>query len=420
MDTVRRDHCSVYDYHKNTTPNLSLISEQGTVFDQAYSPTSTTGPSHATIFTALFPISHQVIKNGIRLSEKYTTIADILSAYDYQTAAIIGSFVLDSKFGYNKGFKYYDDDFKISESMLHVKSWEGFNVEGPFDRRANFITERTIHWLRDIRKPENPFFLFVHYFDPHFPYLPPDPFFSKLAPLKNNPSKLETIIGYYDGEIAFTDHEIGNLLEALKQMNLEEDTLVVITSDHGEGLMEHNHLEHGVNIYEEAVRVPLLFRWPNHIKEGQVISYPVSLISLAPTILELIGINIKEFSFQGKSLADCLIGDSDLNDSNPIYLFRRHYIEGIVQKTWVKGVKLGIRIGDWKYIEGDEEKSKELFNLKSDPQELTNLLTINQKKASELSSLLTKWKVAYSRVDTINSKIPEEDLKRLKTLGYVE
>jgi arylsulfatase A-like enzyme len=237
MDTVRRDRCSVYGYKRDTTPNLSMFAEQGASFDLAYAPMSTTGPSHATMFTSLYPIAHGVVKNGLKLSQEHDTVAKHLNTHGYQTAAVVGSFVLDSKFGYAQGFSSYDDDFELAKSTAPKSHWKGPRLDKGFDRRADDTTQRAIDWLKKQRRSTHSFLLFVHYFDPHDPYVPPEPFLSQFAPDKKHPTRLENEIGWYNGEIAFTDHEIGKLLEVLKQMGAEEDTLVVITSDHGEGLM---------------------------------------------------------------------------------------------------------------------------------------------------------------------------------------
>jgi arylsulfatase A-like enzyme len=283
--------------------------------------------------------------------------------------------------------------------------------------------------------------LFLHYFDPHDPYDPPEPFKSQFLSQKNEPSYLEKLISkiqrklqrnqpvdlekissLYDGEVAFTDQEIGKVFEVLKYLGLEEDTLVVLTSDHGEGLGQHNHLRHSINIYEEAVRVPLLFRWPNHIPKGLELSAPVEGVDIMPTILDLIGVNLKSLSLHGQSMAPVLRGGSEIDKDRPVYLYREYYTgryRGLYKKTFLKGEKFALRKGKWKYIEGMEENSKELFDLSSDPQELENIDTKFPDKASELSAQLKNWVEKYTKKGLKQENIPEEDLERLKALGYV-
>jgi len=419
IDTTRSDHCSACGYRRDTTPNLRPFAKQGTSFTTAYSPSATTGPSHATMLTALYPMEHRVLKNGLKLSQEYPTIAHYLKAQGYQTAAVVSSFVLDSKFGYAQGFSFFDDHIEPAASSITKETWKGHKVKGGYDQRANYTTRKAIAWLKKQRDPSHPFFLFLHYWDPHSPYNPPEPFSSQFAQAKRWDG-LYRVIALYDAEIAFTDYEIGKLLTALKQMKLEKDTLLVITSDHGEGLMQRGHMGHGIHLYEEAVRVPLIFHWPNHIPQGRTITAPVGLISLAPTILDLIGINPGAGPFQRQSLAAAIRGQTSLDPTQPVYLYRSHYEGTQVKQFWIEGEKFGVRIGKWKYIEGKEENTKELFDLTADPTEHKNLYAAAPKLTAKLASLLEEWRQAHIKTDAPPDKISEEDLAPLKTLGYVE
>lgn len=419
IDTARSDHCSACGYRRDTTPNLRPFAKQGTSFATAYSPSATTAPSHATMFTALYPMEHRVLKNGLKLSQEYNTIAEYLKAQGYQTAAVVSSFVLNAKFGYAQGFSFFDDDIELEASSTYKETYEGHKVKGGYDQRANYTTPKVINWLKKKRNPTRPFFLFVHYWDPHWPYIPPEPFASQFE-RKNPPHLLYTTIDRYDGEIAFADYEIEKLLTALKKMKLEKHTLVVITSDHGEGLMQHAHMGHGIHLYEEAVRVPLIFRWPNHIPKGRTLTAPVGLITLAPTILDLIGIKPGDGPFRRQSLAAALRGQTPLDPTQPVFLYRAHYKGTQVRHFWIEGEKFGVRIGKWKYIEGKEENTKELFDLTADPTERKNLYAAAPKLTAKLASLLEEWRQAHIKTDAPPSKISEEDLAPLKALGYVE
>ena len=207
---------------------------------------------------------------------------------------------------------------------------------------------------------------------------------------------------------------------------MRKNTLVLVTSDHGEGLGQHDHLGHSINIYEEAVRVPLLFRWPDRIGKGCVFSAPVEQVDIAPTILDLIGVKADGFSFQGRSLAAALRGDDDasLDGDRPVYLYREYYENRPMKlhsgkQVLLKGGKSGIRAGKWKYIEGKEEKTRELFDLEADPQEQVNLTSTHPQKAAELASQLEAWEQTHRRKESLKDTISEKDLERLKALGYV-
>lgn len=418
MDTTRADHCSVHGYEVDTTPNLSRFAEQGARFDLAYSPTSTTGPTHASIFTGLYPLTHRVLKNGLPLDTEFTTLAELLRDEQYQTAAVLGSFALSARFGYGQGFEFYDEEFSRETSSYALRQWEGHAVPGGFDRRADETTRNAVRWLRESRSPQRPFFLFVHYFDPHDPYSPPESY-RRRSPLLNRPfaSQRELVLAHYDAEIAFTDAAIGRLLSELEQLGLSENTVVVLAGDHGEGLMDHDYMHHGAQIYEESVRVPLLMRWPGKISP-MVVAAPVELVDLAPTLFELIG-RRAGVAFHGRSLAGALRGGKALDADRPVYLYRRHYAGSRLGSLFAVGHKYGLRAGRWKYIEGPEEGTRELFDLVRDPDEQVNLFNVDTERAEEMARRLDRWRRSYES-DAPVPGIPTEDLEKLESLGYTE
>jgi arylsulfatase A-like enzyme len=236
---------------------------------------------------------------------------------------------------------------------------------------------------------------------------------------------LEKLILQYDGEVAYTDYQIGKLINAIQTMDLIDNTLIIITADHGEGLGQHGFLLHTFYVYEEAVRVPLLFFWPGHIIEGQVFDTPVSHVDIMPTILDLVGIEEDDSSFHGQSLAASLRGKSKLAKNRAIYLHRRYFAESYAptpfgEPIYVNGDKFGIRTGNWKYIESKKEDLLELFDLENDPNELRNLYDAYPKKAIELASKLKKWRQSYTKIEAVERDVSEDDLLKLKALGYTD
>jgi arylsulfatase A-like enzyme len=418
IDTLRDDHCSVSGYELQTTPTLEALARDGARMELSYAPTATTGPTHASILTSLYPIAHGVLKNGMSLDEGFPTLAETLSASGYRTAGVVSSFVLDAKFGYGQGFDVFEDDFEPATATITRNMFQGVPVDGAFDRPADRTTEEAVYLLKQFVRGDEPFFLFVHYFDPHAPYVPPEPFAS-LHPSGSADDALAQKIRAYDGEISFSDREIGKLLQVLEESDLERDTLVVVTADHGEGLMQRGHMHHGVHIYEEAVRVPLLFRWPGKIEAGRTLGEPVELIDLMPTILELVGVEPGD-AFHGRSLAGALAGGESLDPQRSVFLHRRHYEPRRIGDIAVAGEKFGIRVGPWKYIVGEEEGTRELFNLQEDPGELVNVCERFPAVADELQEKLAAWKEAFGREDGGLETLSPEDLERLKALGYVE
>jgi arylsulfatase A-like enzyme len=372
LDTLRNDHCSLSGYARETTPALDELARGGTRFALAYAPTATTGPSHATLFTSRFPITHGVVKNGMALGPDFLTLAETLQGAGYRTAAVVSSFVLDAKFGFDQGFESYDDSFDPRFVTIKRTEFDGHSVDGAFDQRGNETTRKATAELARLAEAGAPFFLFVHYFDPHAPWVPPPEWPARLGPAPPGPPADPALIDAYDGEIAFTDSELGKLLAAIVASGLAADTLVVVTADHGEGLMQHGHMNHGVNIYEEAVRVPLVFHLPGRIEAGHVVHEPVELLDVAPTILALAGVTPREAP-DGRSLAGPLTEGGRLDAEHPVFLHRRYYDPTTMDGRPVAGEKFGVRVGPWKYIEGPDEGTRELYNLADDPGETTNV-----------------------------------------------
>lgn len=428
IDTLRADHCSVNGYERDTTPNLRKLAEQGTRFATAYSPTSTTAPSHATLFTGLSPITHGVVKNGIELGADFTTLAELLRDDGYQTAAVAGSFAMAGKFGFAQGFDSYDDEFSEEGSTYDLERWQGHAVGQGFDRRATETTEIAVDWLRENRETNRPFLLFVHYFDPHDPYDAPAEFEERLAvktpeflPTEWRERRLFDTVAKYDAEILYTDFEIGNLLDALGELKLDEDTVVIVTSDHGEGLMDHGWLLHGTHIYEEQVRVPMIVRWPERVAAGKTISEPVEMIDVLPTLLGFIGRYRAAEELPGRDLGAALLSEQakPLGAGHPIHLFRQHFREGMHPKLPLKGVQHGLREGRWKVIVAPEEGTRELYDLKDDPAETTDLAEDNPLTLEILADKIDAWVERFGVAGDIGPR-DEEDVERLRALGYVD
>jgi arylsulfatase A-like enzyme len=425
LDTVRADHLSAYGYARETSPQLAKLAAEGVRFATSYAAASTTLPSHVSLFTGAAPITHGVVKNGQRLAAGSNTLATRMRAAGAQTAAIVSSFVLDRRFGLDQGFDHYEDDFTREGSSYTAEEWRGFQTGGAFDRRANLTTDRAIRWLEETRDPARPFFLFVHYFDPHDPYVPPEPWKSRFATTGAEKSLAEALtkraqIDAYDGEIAFTDDELGRLLAHLAALGLDRDTLVVVTADHGEGLGQHGVIGHIVNIYEEAVQVPLFVRWPGRLAAGRVVEEPVESVDVLPTVLELLGLPHDDAG-RGRSLAGALLRDEALDPEHPVFTHRRPYDEPIVASgARVQGQLFGVRQGTYKWIEGTADGTRELFDLANDPHETLNLAAREPERAAALSKEIAAFRIAHARSTSGDGTVAPEDRERLRALGYAD
>jgi len=416
LDTTRADRLSSYGHPRETSPRLSEFAAGGARVELAFAPAATTAPSHASLFTSRYPIAHRVLKNGVPLPEAEQTLAELLRARGYQTAAFVSSFVLDARFGLAQGFDLWDAELSPRGAGMQ---WEGRVVEGGFDRRADATTARALRWLSDRRDPARPFFLFVHYFDPHDPYDPPEPFASRFAGESAAHASSSRELNLYDGELAYTDAALGALLDALDASGLRGDTLAIVFGDHGEGLYDHGHMAHGLHVYDEAVRVPLVLRFPGRIPAGRVLAGPASLLDVLPTALELLGIERPE-GLAGLSLAPALRGEAELDPERPIFLYRRHY-DGATAfgDLTPRGDKLAIRRGQWKYIEGGEQPSRELYDLLADPRERNDVHAELPSRAAELAAELHAWRDAHAAADAQPAReLSDEEKAGLGALGY--
>lgn len=419
IDTLRADHCSAYGYAHPTTPFLEKLAAQGALVESAYAPMPTTGPSHATMMTGLYPATHGVVKNGYVLGAAHATLAETFAGAGYATAAFVSSFPMASKFGLAQGFVSYDDAFGPPRAK-DPRQWDGAAVTTAFDRTADATAARVTSWLAETRPRDRPFFLFVHLFDPHGPYDPPDGHRLAVRPAgASRPGNHDAReIWKYDGEVHFSDWGLGQIQGALERARLADQTLLVLVGDHGEGLGQHGHWEHGLLVYEEAIRVPLVVRWPGRVPAGLRVPGPVPLVDLRPTLLELALGPGQAGRIQGVSQARVLTGAARADPDRPIFASRRFYEPEKAAAYKIAGDKHAVRVGAWKYLEAPEERSRELFELGSDPGELTNRVEAQPEKARALQALLGEWQRAQTGAP--RQAVAAEDIERLRALGYVQ
>jgi choline-sulfatase len=415
LDTLRADHASCCGYFRATTPRLERLAAEGTLFCHAYCAVPTCAPSHASILTGQYALTHGVVRNGNILKPGQVTLAERLRRAGYATAAIVAAFPLNSRFGLGQGFDLYDDKLPPESASFPISTFEGLTVSGGFDRRADATAERAVAWLERERPRDKPFFLWVHLFDAHAPYNPPPPHDRLFTVAVGAPAE-ERSIAAYDGEVHFADEHLGHLLDALEAEGLAARTIVVAVSDHGEGLGQHDFEQHGLLLYEEAVRVPVVFRWPGRVRPERNVAAPISLVDLAPTLLDLASVPAQAPAMAGRSLSRVLRGEEQPDLARPIFLQRRDYEPGSNDAPKVKGPQYGVRIGDYKLIDAPEEGVTELYDLAADPGELHNVAAEHPERTTRLGALLADWArlaAAFSRPD-----LSAEDIARLHALDY--
>jgi len=434
IDTLRADHLSCYGNTTIRTPHIDRLASQGILFANHFSQSSITNPSHASIFTSLYPKNHGLYGNYPKLDNAVTTLAEILRENDYKTVAAVSAFHLNSDYsGFGQGF----DDY--------------YNVEPPADhkgnkfihltRRARRTSNKVFEWLE--RNHRKRFFMWVHYFDPHNPYSPPRPFNRKYY--KGNPTDpenhsmdeavypknwtnppywlenvtdIEYVKGLYKGEVTYTDSEVGKLLKYLKGLDLEENTLVILTSDHGENLGEHKMYFDHWGLHKTVLHVPLIMRHPRLLPTKRRVKSHNMSIDILPTTLELLDIGFKTSDYDGQSLCPLFGG----NESNEV--------ERFVYSEHMKEIAVSMRNSKWAIIKDLKtekytslytfEKGKvELYDLENDPGELQDIAKKSE-LVGEFEQKINTW-LKDRRPIRATIKAPEvsKDTKeKLRALGY--
>jgi arylsulfatase A-like enzyme/tetratricopeptide (TPR) repeat protein len=397
MDTTRADRIPVYGYRRIKTPFLDSIAENGIMFKQCITPSALTLPSHSSMMTGLYPTYHGVRVNGNNaLSGVHHTLAELFAQQGYKCGAFVAAFVLDGRWGLKQGFHHYDDQFDL-------KKYKKLDL-GHVQRPANEVVDAALNWL-DTKK-EDHFFTWIHLYDPHTPYEPPEPYRS----LYQNGE----LSGLYDGEIAFTDSQIGRCLQWLEQNNLDKNTIVIVMGDHGEALGEHGELTHGYFLYEYAVHVPFLLRTPfRHLKNMRV-RPQVRTIDIYPTLLEMAGIPVPQEN-QGRSLLPLILGDENNGNNKENYAYSESMTPSI-QYGW--SPLYSIRDSRYKYVDAPRP---EFYDLVNDPKELNNLVRQYPGRVKRYKSALTRImdETGTGAPEPETANLDQETLRRLATLGYV-
>ncbi len=387
LDTFRADHVGSYGSKLGTTSAIDSVAARGIRFQNAESAVPLTLPSHATILSGVLPLHHGLRNNGSgTFPEQRPTLATLLAANGYRTGAFVGAFVLDHRFGLNRGFSLYDDEIPRDPTL-------GDHLEA--ERRGDHVVDRALTWLA--ADDGRPFFAWVHLYDAHMPYAPPEPFLSRYA------------ASPYDGEIAFVDQQVRRLLAALDQRGDRERTIIVIAGDHGEALGEHGELTHGLLLYEATLRVPLIISAPGILKPA-VVNTPVSLVDVAPTIAGLMRLPFATAPpLDGRDLSASL----------------RERIEPAVADIYAEteyptlfswSALTALRRGNHKLISSPEP---ELYDLSRDPHESRNILTEERRVMRSLQEAI-RTLVATTDTSARPATAPDaEAMAKLASLGYL-
>ena len=401
IDTLRVDRVGAFGGPSGLTPNLDRLASEGLRLTRAYSAAPLTLPSHASIMTATSPPVHGVRNNSLfRLGEKLPTLATVLKSDGYRTGAFVGAFVLDARFGLNRGFDVYDDRYGEKPT--------GDPADGA-ERRAEDVIKPATAWINQqsnpqsatrnpqsaIRNPQSPWFAWVHLYDPHEPYRAPEPYASQHEP--------------YDAEVAYTDAMVGKLLADLRAAGQLDRTLVIVAADHGESLGEHGERTHGVFVYDVTMRVPWIV-WAGARVVSEASDALVRLIDLAPTALDLVGVAAPP-EFEGRSVIPVVTRLRD--ETAPAYL---EAMDANLTRNWAP--LTGLVTADYKLI---DLPIPELYDLRSDPRETRNLFARDPERARTLESLLRGVTASFQSRGSAaeNTTLSADARQRLQALGYV-
>ncbi|HED65300.1 MAG TPA: hypothetical protein ENJ09_07075 [Planctomycetes bacterium] len=469
LDTLRADHLGCYGHPRSRTPRIDALAADGVRFDQAMSAAPTTLASHSAIMTGTPPHTHGVPRNGFVLNDANLTLAEVLRDQGFTTMAVVGAFPLARDFGLAQGFQLYEDTLDGEAGP-----------EGYASRRAAEVTDTALdavdRWLAD-PEPRRAF-LFVHYFDAHAPYTPPAPFdemfrkrrtqipetledgvwraagdhYNELhnrrrghrrnwgvvsqgiprrvyGRVSGEPMGIDRMLdALYLGEIAYLDQELGRLFDGLEERGVLDESVVLLTADHGETMWEHEDFwNHGLGVYETTVHVPLIVRAPSDsslVKPGLVVCEPVSGIDIAPTALGLLGIAVPA-SMEGVDLGLALRGGAMVR--GPIFseATMPFAVEETTDEPWINAAKPEtVRKGQWKFIRWNVIDRDLLFNLSSDPGERENLLKgkpsdADRSRARAMSFLLDAWRAEARPLPTEYRAGEDTSMQdALDALGY--
>jgi arylsulfatase A-like enzyme len=466
IETTRADHVGCYGYFRDTTPAIDLwMAEGGTLFENAIVSAPFSGPSKASIATGRYPMSHGVRDHPMLLPYEEKTLAEILKERGYATAGIGHGAFEDPEYGYHQGFDYFKSitaSYEIDSfwpfvktfglSLNRIAPWYADIDERAYDVNAEHAVDMAHDWMSSRVEEGEPFFMCLEFNEPHFRYEPPPPFDTAFGPTDKgkklvndiqtapggtgqyrygldstdvDQESLEQLVALYDGEIAFVDHAMGKLLEAMSQAGYLASTVVIVTADHGENFGEHDVYFCHTFLYESSVRVPLLVRYPTAIPAGVRVHDPVELIDIVPTVLDLTGIEKDGLQLDGTSLLDVI----ETGAGKPyVFIESRNYHPSLAKYEHyrltlpgIEGKWRAVRHGDLKLIRIPTTSGPvwEMYDLAADPMETVNL-SGEHPMEEELRKVLEGWMALDQGAGGEGADQDREAMERLRSLGYVD
>jgi len=423
------------------SPHIDRLAAEGVLFERCYSAASWTNPAFTSMFTGLSPEVHGCTHGGSGLSKRIPTLPEHFHRAGYFCAGVISNKNIGSKFGFGRGFDLYDDYTVFLEMDLT-------NLGGEVRPELNFslrdlvtggaVTRRTKQVMSQIKKRGKPFFLFIVYFDPHFDYVPPAPFDKKFDPgykgsmdgrgiqaMQDHPPQgadLHHLVALYDGEIAYEDAQVGELVHALDEISPPGKTLTILVSDHGEAFGEHQKMTHGHSAYGEEIAVPMIWRWPGVLPKGLRVKEPVCSMDIAKTLLELIPSHALG-RVQGRSLWPALRG-GHMPSRQPV-LSQRAYGGGHQVALTIGSRRLHARFAQ---SPADDDARFELYDISDDPWEQRDIMRYHPVEQKKMTNVLcamwlegTTLRAHYLQgTENPQVTLTDEERRQLEGLGYVQ
>ena len=432
IDTLRADHLGCYGYDRETSPTIDRLAQQGVLFERCYATSSWTLPSFVSLLSGLYPTSHGADTWSSMMGENIPWLPEKMQRAGYHTIGVSSNPFLTRKQGVERGFDTFDDQTVLASAEWSFPLLESQHKAIVLASTASTATRRAMELLAE-RPEDKPVFMMVHYMDCHADYVPPAPWDTMFDPeydgevtghlqSQNYGTDLEDrdvehIESLYDGEIAHVDAHIGQLLQHLEAIEMADETLVVLTSDHGEELMDHGGWSHGHTLYEEVVRVPLIIVWPGQLRQSYRVSQAVSLVDVVPTLTEFL--NLQGTPGHGINLTDYLVGNDVVHAERSIFM------ETNLSRP-LRAVVMGFQktIGE---LGGSKEKplidSAERYDLESDPAERVvhdgNRETDVELLQTAFTDLIEMISVQVQGESSTGAQMNANELERLRSLGYI-
>jgi choline-sulfatase len=398
LDTTRADRMGFLGSKRGLTPNLDVLATQSVVFTRAYAQVPLTTPSHAVLLTGTYPQYNHLDDLAQPLRAELPYLPDLLHERGYHTAAFVGSIVLDPESGGAPGF---DRGFDIYDANFH-NSKPGEDRYQSLERRAEDVANHAMGWLS--HHQQTPFFMWLHFYDPHEPYDPPQPF------------KAHYVSEPYDGEIAYTDSVVGGVMEVLRQHGLYQNTVIAVAADHGEAFGEHGEKYHGIFLYDETIHVPLLLKLPGEKFAGKRVESRVALADVAPSLLQAARIAIPS-TMQGKSLFPLMDAPKSTGSKESKSPDRAIYSESdYAHRAFGWSELRSWRVQKYLYVQAPK---KELYDQVSDPDSLKNLATAAKAVTETLDGQLSDFRMKTSSAAVEQAELDPAQQENLRALGYL-